>query len=141
MTGILEVAELAVRGAEITVVNVLGKLVDDTVVNAEMGALIAPRDVDVVCGVPIVRTGASTVVVGAADKLELVKGCRLLVEFKFAMVVVVVGKFEDKVYGVDEVVLVGVTDEEVATPGDPAGVGNETPGKVVMAALGGMSYF
>jgi hypothetical protein len=57
------------------------------------------------------------------------------------MVAVVVGKLEDKVYGVDELVLVGVTDEEVATPADPAGVGNETPGKVVMAVLGGMSYF
>lgn len=54
---------------------------------------------------------------------------------------VVVGKLEDKVYGVDKLVLVGVTEEEVATPGDTAGVGNDTPGKVVMAVLGGMSYF
>jgi hypothetical protein len=56
-------------------------------------------------------------------------------------VVVAVGKLEDKEYGVDELVLVGEVNEEVATPGDPAGVGNETPGKVVMAVLGGMSYF
>jgi hypothetical protein len=77
MTGILEAAAVAVRaGVEITAVNVLGKLVDDTVVNEEMGALVAPRDRDVdVCGVPIVRTGASTVVAGATDELELVKGC------------------------------------------------------------------
>lgn len=76
MTGMLEVAEVAVRaGVDITVVNVLGKLVDDRVVNDEMGALLAPRDVDVVCGEPIVRTGASIVDVGAPDELELVKGC------------------------------------------------------------------
>jgi hypothetical protein len=76
MTGILEAAAVAVRaGVEITVVNVLGKLADDTVVNEGMGALLAPRGVEVVCGVPIVRTGASTVVAGAAGELELVKGC------------------------------------------------------------------
>lgn len=57
------------------------------------------------------------------------------------VVVVVVGKLEDKEYGVDELVLVGEVDEGVATPGDAAGVGNDTPGKVVMAVLGGMSYF
>lgn len=54
---------------------------------------------------------------------------------------VVVGKLEDKEYGVDELVLVGEADAGVAVPGDPAGAGNETPGKVVMAVLGGMSYF
>lgn len=54
----------------------------------------------------------------------------------------VVGKLEDKEYGVDELVLVGEVDEGVAAvPGVPAGAGNETPGKVVMAVLGGMSYF
>jgi hypothetical protein len=72
----LEVAEVAVRaGVDITVVSVLGKLVDDRVVNDEMGALLAPRDVGVVCGEPNVRTGVSTVDVGAPDELELVKGC------------------------------------------------------------------
>lgn len=76
MTGMLEVAEVAVRaGVDITVVNVLGKLVDVRVVSDEMGALLAPRDVDVVCGELNVRTGASTVDVGAPDELELVKGC------------------------------------------------------------------
>lgn len=76
MTGMLEVAEVAVRaGVDITVVNVLGKLVDDRVVNDEMGALLAPTDVDDVCGEPIERTGASTVDVGVPDELELVKGC------------------------------------------------------------------
>jgi hypothetical protein len=76
MTGILEVAEVAVRaGVEITVVNVLGKFVDDRVVNEETGTLLTPRDVDVVCGEPIVRTGVSTVDVGAPDEPVLVKGC------------------------------------------------------------------
>lgn len=51
------------------------------------------------------------------------------------------GKLEDKEYGVDELVFVGVVDDEVAIPVDPAGAGNETPGKVVIAVLGGMSYF
>jgi hypothetical protein len=54
---------------------------------------------------------------------------------------VLVGKLEATEYGVDELVLVGDEDEEVAVAGDPAGAGNETPGKVVMAVLGGMSYF
>jgi hypothetical protein len=60
---------------------------------------------------------------------------------EFILATVLVGKLEDKEYGIDELVLVGDEDEEVAVPVDPAGVGNETPGKVVMAVLGGMSYF
>jgi hypothetical protein len=76
MTGMLEVAEVAVRaGVEITVVNVLGKFVDDMVVNEEMGALVVPRGVDAACGEPTVRTGVSAVDVGAPDELEPVKGC------------------------------------------------------------------
>jgi hypothetical protein len=54
---------------------------------------------------------------------------------------VLAGKLEAMEYGVDELVLVEDVVEEMAVPGDPAGVGNETPGKVVMAVLGGMSYF
>lgn len=136
MTGMVEVAGVAVRGG---VDNVLGKLVDDRVVNEEMGVLLAPKVAVAVCGEPIVRTGVSTVEVGAPVELVLVKGCRLLVEFKLAMVVV--GTLEDTVYGVDVLVFVAEEDDEVVIAGDPAGVGSETPGKVVMAVLGGISYF
>lgn len=54
---------------------------------------------------------------------------------------VLVGKLEAMEYGVEELVLVGAEDDKAAVAADPAGVGNETPGKVVMAVLGGMSYF
>lgn len=140
MTGMVEVAGVAVRGGvDITVDNVLGKLVDDRVVNEEMGVLLAPKVAVAVCGEPIVRTGVSTVEVGAPVELVLVKGCRLLVEFKLAMVVV--GTLEDTVYAVDVLVFVAEEDDEVVIAGDPAGEGSETPGKVVMAVLGGISYF
>jgi hypothetical protein len=140
MTGMLEVAEVAVRGGvDTTVDNVLDEVVDDRVDTDEMGVLLAPTDADVVCGEPIARTGASTVEVGAPDELVLVKDCWLLAEFKLAMVLV--GKPEAMEYRVDELVLVGDVDDEVAVPADPAGAGNETPGSVVMAVLGGMSYF
>jgi hypothetical protein len=75
MTGILEVAEVAIRGGvDITVDNVL-EVVDDRVDNEEMGVLLAPRDADVACGELIVRSGANTVEVGAPDELVLVKDC------------------------------------------------------------------
>lgn len=144
MTGMVEVAGVAVRGGvDITVDNVLGKLVDDRVVNEEMDVLLAPKVAGVVCGEPIVRTGVSTVEVEAPVEIVLVKGCRLLVEFKLAMVVV--GTLEDTVYGVDVLVFVADDDDndddKVVIAGDPAGVGSETPGRVVMAVLGGISYF
>lgn len=140
MTGMVEVAGVAVRGGvDITVDNVLGKLVDDRVVNEETGVLLAPKVAVAVCGEPNVRTGVSTVEVEAPVELVLVKGCRLLVEFKLAMGVI--GTLEDTVYGVDVLVFVAEEDDEVVIAGDPAGVGSETPGKVVMAVLGGISYF
>jgi hypothetical protein len=140
MTGMVEAAGVAVRGGvDITVVSVLGKLVDDRVVNEEMGVLLTPNVAGVACGEPIVRTGVSTVEDEAPVETVLVRGSRLLVEFKLARVVV--GTLEDTVYGVDVLVFVAEEDEEVVIAGDPAGVGSETPGKVVMAVLGGMSYF
>lgn len=76
MTGILEVAEVTIRGGvDITVDSVLDEVVDDRVDNEEMGILLTPRDADVVCGEPIVRIGVSTVEVGVPDELVLVKDC------------------------------------------------------------------
>jgi hypothetical protein len=136
----VEVAGVAVRGGvDITVDNVLGKLADDRVVNEEMGVLLTPKVAGVVCGEPIVRTGVSTVEAATPVELALVRGWTLLVEFKLAMVVV--GILEDTVYGVDVLVFVAEEDGAVVIAGDPAGAGSETPGKVVMAVLGGMSYF
>ena len=54
------------------------------------------------------------------------------------------GEYEYDVY---DIATLGLDDdfvrggEGVNKPGVPAGTGNETPGRVVIAVLGGMSYF
>lgn len=126
ITGKLDVAGDATRGG---VDNVLGDVVEGSVANEERGVLLTLRAPEAGC-VPIAIIGDGRGVVGVA----LVSVVCDVVLAEFRMESDVAGAFEDVV----TICVVGVF---VGVAMVPVGAGSDTPGRVVMVALGGMSYF